>query len=106
MRNGIKLAGAGAVVVGTLAGGWLTGLPVAQAAVSPSHRTCWAEQSYIQHPSAMALNTMLTASEGAPWKYIGEDAASLYAAVRGGKPAATVAKAEAYFSEDCAKVGV
>jgi hypothetical protein len=103
MRFGVKVAVTGAVAAGTLVVPIAAHAATVAAPPSWAHRTCWAEQSYVQHPSVVALNTMLTASEHVTWKYIGKDAAGLYTAVRGGKPATTISRDEAYMSQDCSK---
>ena len=69
-------------------------------AVNWTARTCAAEKAWVKHPATARLNTMMTDSENAPWKYIGEDADGLYRDVRGGKTQ-YIAKDEKYFSEDC-----
>ncbi len=101
MRKGIKLFGAGVVTVGTLITGGITHLPVAQASESWTARTCAAYAAWAKHPSTARLNAMLTDSENAPYKYIGEDAIGLYKDVRSGAAASYVAKDEKYFAEDC-----
>ena len=101
MRNGIKLTVAGLVTVGTFAGAWVTGLPVAQASETPAQRTCAAYTAYVHHPSTGRLDTMLTDSENTPYKYIGEDAVGLYKDVRSGAAASYITKDKGYFSKDC-----
>lgn len=84
-------------------GGIVLVVPVAanaSTAVNWSQRTCAAERAWVKHPATARLNTMLTDSENAPWKYIGEDAVGLYRDVRGGKTT-YIAKDEAYFAKDC-----
>lgn len=68
--------------------------------VSPAQQTCAAYKAWLAHPSTARLNAMLTASENAPYKYVGEDAVGLYKDVRSGKTT-YLAKDEAYFAKDC-----
>lgn len=101
MRNGLKLASAAVVTAGAVAGSVATGLPSAQAATTPAARTCAAYRTWVAHPSTGRLNTMLTDSETAPWKYVGEDAVGLYKDVRRGAAASYITKDKAYFAKDC-----
>jgi hypothetical protein len=83
-----------------MVGSAVTHLPVAQASESWSQRTCAAYQAYVRHPSTGRLDAMLTDSENAPYKYVGEDAIGLYKDVRAGDTS-YIAKDEGYFTKDC-----
>jgi hypothetical protein len=67
---------------------------------TPATKTCAAFKTWNVHRTTANLNTMMTDSEAAPWKYVGEDAASLYADVRS-NATKYVAKDVVYFGQDC-----
>jgi hypothetical protein len=60
----------------------------ASAAARPVHvnwtaRTCSAFAAWERKPSTVRLDTLAADSFHVPWKYLGDDVASLYVAVRG-----------------------
>jgi len=63
-------------------------------------RTCAAERAWVKHPTAANLDTMTADSFHVAWKYVGEDAESLYHDVRSGRTQYE-AKDKSYFSKDC-----
>ena len=101
MRRALLVAAGTTVLAATMVGSAVTHLPVAQASESWSQRTCAAYQAYVRHPSTGRLDAMLTDSENAPYKYVGEDAIGLYKDVRSGAAASYITKDKGYFSKDC-----
>jgi hypothetical protein len=85
------------VVAGILANGTAHASVAAQ---TPAQRTCAAFSTWDHKRTTANLNAMLTVSESAPWKYVGEDAAGLYTDVRSGKTG-YIAEDVKYFGEDC-----
>ncbi|HEY1705639.1 MAG TPA: hypothetical protein VGG75_38630 [Trebonia sp.] len=73
----------------------------ATATATPAQRTCAAFATWDHKRTTANLNTMMTVSESAPWKYTGEDAAGLYSDVRSGAAAKYVTEDVKYFGEDC-----
>lgn len=52
--------------------------------MSPAMRTCAAFRVWDEHRTAVHLDAMLTASEHAPWRNLGNDVDVVYADVRDG----------------------
>jgi hypothetical protein len=75
------LTGAALVIVTAVA------TTAASASESASESACRDFATWQAHPARAALDAMLTASEHAPWHYLGADVAALYGDTRGHAPA-------------------
>jgi len=76
----------------------LTGTIPANASVNWTQRTCSAFNTWEQHRTYAHLTAIVRDSFHVKWKYLGEDAVSLYSGVRTGRSLSTDLK---YFREDC-----
>jgi hypothetical protein len=76
-------------------------MPASATTATPTTRTCAAFVKWDHARTTANLNSMMTVSETAPWKYVGEDAAGLYSDVRGKAAAKYVTADIKFFGEDC-----
>lgn len=84
--------------VSAFAGQSGTAVLTASYQLTPTAQLCSDFATWQRHPTTGNLDAVMTGSFDVAWKYVGEDAADLYRAVRSGQDDSTAVQ---YFYEDC-----